>query len=136
MAEQPTCGQGLAEHAAIPAGIAEVAEAMADNLQLHMNALDLDDDAARQEHSVYLRLAEEYRQAATRLRVVGQEMAAQRDLPMGRHDQQALGSQEVAEAFRRFVTAKEELVAVLQRLLQQDQQLLAQMGAADQPPQG
>jgi hypothetical protein len=129
MAEEQTCGRGLAEHAALPAALAVVTEAMADNLQVHMKALDLDDDPARQEHSVYLRLAEEQRQAAARLRAVGQEMAAARDLPMGVHDTQAMTSPEVAEAFRRLVAAKEDLAAVLRRMLDEDRRMLAGLDA-------
>jgi hypothetical protein len=128
MAEQPTCGRGLAENSVLPTQLAEVIDAMADNLQVHMQALELDDEAARQEHAVYLRLAEEHRQAAARLWAVGKEMAAARDLPMGRHDQESMSSPTVAEALRRFVTAKQELLALLQRMVEQDLQLLAQRG--------
>ncbi len=127
MDEQPTCGRGLAEHSALPAQLAEVTEAMADNLRVHMQALELDDEPARQEHAVYLRLVEEQRQAAGRLRAVAAEMAAARDLPMGRHDEQAMTSPEVGVAFNRFVKAKRELLVLLQRMADQDQQLLPQM---------
>jgi len=122
-----TCGQGVADNAVLPALLAAVTEAMASNLQVHMAALELDDEPARQEHAVYLRLTEEFRQASARLRGIGQEMAAARDLPMGRHDQQAMSSPEVAEAFQRLVRAKQELLALLQRMAEQDQQRLAQM---------
>ena len=125
--EEQTCGQGLAEHSVLPAQLAEVTEAMADNLQAHMQTLELDDPAARQEHAVYLRLAEEQRQAAGRLRAIAGEMAAARDLPMGRHDPQALSSPEVADAFRHFVKAKQELLATLQGMAEQDERLLAAM---------
>ena len=128
--EEQTCGQGLAEHAVLPAQLAEVTDAMADNLQVHMQALELDDEAARQEHAVYLRLAEEQRQAAGRLRAVAGEMAAARDLPMGRHDVQTMSSPEVADAFQRFVKARQELLAVLQRMAEQDQRMLAEMRRA------
>src|SRR5829696_2476596 len=127
MDEQQTCGRGLAEHAELPARLAEVAEAMADNLRVHMQALELDDEPAREEHAVYLRLAEEQRQVAGRLRAVAGEMAAARDLPMGRHDLQTLSSPEVADAFRRFVAAKQELAATLGRMAEGDQRLLAAM---------
>ena len=125
-----TCGQGLAEHSVLPAQLAEVTEAMADNLMAHMQALELDDEAARQEHAVYLRLAEEQRQTAARLRAVAAEMAAARDLPMGRHDRQAMTSPEVANAFQRFVKDKQELLALLQRMVEQDQRMLAEMRQA------
>jgi hypothetical protein len=134
MAEEQTCGRGLAHHAVLPAKLAEVTEAMADNLQLHMAALALDDDAARMEHSVYLRLAEEQRQVAARLRRVAEEMAAARDLPMGVHDTQELASPAVAEAFQRFVRAREELAEVLQADLEEDRRLLAELEAAERGP--
>jgi hypothetical protein len=127
MDTEQTCGKGLAEHSALPAQLAEVTEAMAGNLQVHMAALELDDEPAREEHAVYLRLVEEQRQAAGRLRAVAGEMAAARDLPMGRHDAQALASPEVADAFRHFVTAKQALAATLQGMAEQDQRLLAAM---------
>ena len=131
--EEQTCGRGLAENSALPAQLAEVTEAMADNLMAHMGALELDDEPARQEHAVYLRLCEEQRQAAARLRAVAGEMAAARELPVGRHDTQTMTSPEVAHAFQRFVTAKQELLALLQRTAEQDQRLLAQLQG---PPSG
>jgi hypothetical protein len=127
MDEQQTCGRGLAEHAALPAQLAEVVDAMAANLQVHMQALELDDEPAREEHAVYLRLAEEQRQAAGRLRAIAGEMAAAHDLPMGRHDTQTMTSPQVGDAFARFVKAKQELLALLQRMVEHDQRLLAEL---------
>jgi hypothetical protein len=119
--EQQTCGKGLAEHSAIPARMAELTEAMADNLRVHMQALELDDEPAREEHAVYLRLVEEQRQAAGRLRAVAAEMAAARDLPMGRHDAETMRSPEVGDAFRRFVEARDRLGELLGQLAEGDQ---------------
>jgi hypothetical protein len=127
MDDQQTCGRGLAEHSALPARLAEVTEAMASNLQVHMQALELDDEPAREEHAVYLRLAEEQRQAAARLRAVANEMAAARDLPMGRHDAQTMSSPEVGDTFRRFVQAKQELLDLLQGMVEEDRRMLAEM---------
>jgi hypothetical protein len=127
MDDQQTCGRGLAEHSALPARLAEVTEAMASNLQVHMQALELDDEPAREEHAVYLRLAEEQRQAAARLRAVANEMAAARDLPMGRHDAQTMSSPEVGDTFRRFVKAKQELLDLLQGMVEEDRRMLAEM---------
>jgi hypothetical protein len=130
MDEQQTCGRGLAEHAVLPARLAKVTEAMADNLQAHLQALELADEPAREEHAVYLRLVEEQRQAAGRLRAVAAEMEAARDLPMGRHDEQAMTSPEVGDAFQRFVRAKRELLALLERMAEEDGRMLAAMGAS------
>ena len=127
MDEPQTCGQGLAEHSALPAQLAQVIETMADNLHVHMQALELDDEPAREEHAVYLRLVEEQRQAAGRLRAVAGEMAAAGDLPMGRHDEQTMRSPEVGHAFRRFIESRRELQALLERMAEEDRQLLAQL---------
>jgi hypothetical protein len=127
MDERPTCGQGVAEHSVLPAGLAEVAEAMAANLEIHTKALDRDDEAARQERAVYLRLARAHRQAAAGLRAIAEDMSAQRELPMGRHDEKMLASPEVVETFQRFVMAKQELSVLLQQLLEQDRRMLAEM---------
>jgi hypothetical protein len=125
--EQQTCGRGLAENSALPARLAEVIEAMAENLRVHMQALELDDEPAREEHAVYLRLVEEQRQAGGRLRSVAAEMAAARDLPMGRHHRETMRSPEVGHAYRRFIEARDELAGLLARMAEQDQRLLAEM---------
>ena len=127
MADEQTCGQGLAEHSALPAKLGELTEALADNLALHLQTLDLDDEDARKEHAAYLKLAQEHRQIAVQLQAVGQEMAGHRDLPMGRHDQRAMSSPELAEAFEKFVNAEQELRSLLQAGLEQDQKMLAEM---------
>ena len=134
--EQATCGRGLAEHSALPGRFAEVVDALADNLQAHLPALALEDEAAREEHAVYLRLVEEHRQAAGRLRAVAGEMAAARDLPMGRHHQEAMTSPEVGDAFRRFVAASHKLLALLQRTVEQDRELLDRLGGGEPAAQG
>jgi hypothetical protein len=119
--EQQTCGRGLAENAALPARLAGMIEAMADVLRVHLQALELDDEAAREEHAVYLHLVEEQRQAGGRLRAVGGEMAAARDLPMGRHDTETMRSPEVGDAYQRFVEARTELADLLGQMAERDQ---------------
>jgi hypothetical protein len=132
MAEAQTCGLGLAQHSLIPAKLAEVTAAVAENLEAHMVALDLDDEDAKREHDVYARLVAQHRDVSTRLRAVGEDMAGSRDLPMGRHDMAAMSSPTVAGAFERFVTAERELLDLLQRRVAEDEAMLAQMrGTAD-----
>lgn len=38
--DQATCGQGLAQHATLPAKLADAFAAVADNLEIHLAALD------------------------------------------------------------------------------------------------
>lgn len=87
----------------LAAKLGELTEALAGNLELHLKTLDLNDENARKEHAAYLKLAEEHRQIGVQLQAIGQEMAGHRDLAMGRHDQRAMSSPELAEAFEKFV---------------------------------
>jgi hypothetical protein len=130
VADQPTCGQGLAEHSTLQLKLAELTAAVAHNLELHMEALDLDDEHARQEQVVYMQLTQRHREIAAQLRAAGGEMAAQRDLPMGRHDQPALSSPSVVAAFEGLVNAEQELLTLLQDRAEQHRTLLAAMRSA------
>ncbi|MGH8310602.1 MAG: hypothetical protein ACRETX_12525, partial [Steroidobacteraceae bacterium] len=64
MDEQRTCGQGLAEHAALPAKLAELTDAVAETLERHQEALDLSDESSRREHAAYVELAQQHRSTA------------------------------------------------------------------------
>jgi hypothetical protein len=130
LADQQTCGKGLAEHSLLPARFGDLVAAVAENLEAHMPALDLDDDDSKREHEVYGRLVERHRALAEGLRAVGEEMAAQRDLPMGRHDEQAMSSPRVREAFERFVDAERGLLELLEQRMELDRQMLERMRAA------
>jgi hypothetical protein len=128
VAGEPSCGSGLAENAPLAARLGELAAALAENLEVHMTTLDLDDEDARREHDVYRKLAQAHREAAARLQTVSAAMAGQRNLPMGRHDQEAVSSPKVTGAFERFVESERQLLALLQQRLRQDQAMLAKAG--------
>lgn len=130
MEQQQTCGKGLAENAVLPARLGAVTSALADVLEAHVKALDLDDEHARSEHDAYTKLVDEHRDAAARLRAVAERMAGYQDLPMGVHDDRAMTGPEPVAAFEAFVAMKEELRALLQEQDRRDQQLLAQMREA------
>jgi hypothetical protein len=130
MAEQPTCGQGLAWNAALIAKLGALTGAMADNLEVHMRALDPGDESARRELAIYRRLAEKQQRAAAGLASIANEMAAAEDLPMGRHDMGAMTSPAVGQAFLGFVIAERDLLSLLQGRLEQDHRMLDQMRAA------
>jgi len=125
--QQQTCGQGLADNAALPAKMAEVAGLLADILELHLPSLDLTDPLSQREHEVYQELLLGYRESSARMRETAQRMADQRDLPMGRHDLQAAGSPQMAETFIQFVQRKHELLKLLQDNEPVDAQILAAM---------
>ena len=125
--EQPTCGKGLAENSALPAKMGEVLAAMVENLEMHMKALDLNDENSRQEHEAYERLVKAYRQIALQLRATAEEMAGYRDLPMGKHDPKAMTHPRVRDAFENFVQRKQELLSLLEGTTERDQTLLEMM---------
>ena len=90
--EQPqTCGQGLAETSMLPALLAELLASLAENLVVHMQALDRTDQNADKEYLAYQELAEEYRTVASQLQSTAQKMAGYRDLPMGRANDKGPG---------------------------------------------
>lgn len=128
MADQATCGQGLAAHSTLPTKLGELTAAVAEVLDLHTKALDLADENARQEQRAYLKLVEQHRQIAERLLATGDEMAGHRDLPMASHDPTMLSSPEAVDAFASLVRVEQELLALLQQRVGEDRAMLSEMG--------
>lgn len=120
-----TCGRGLAEHSVIPAKLGELIAALAENLELHMPALVLDDPNAKLEHEAYAKLAAEHRAIAEQLTAVAAHMAGYRNLPMGAHDMKVMQDPTRNEAFGRYVKLQREVIHLLQKALERDQELLA-----------
>lgn len=127
MADHPTCGEGLAENAVVPATIAEIITSLSAVLAAHLKALDLGDDISRREHAAYSELANAYAEIGNSLHGAAERMSRYRDLPMGRHDMQAMTASEPVEAFARFVKAEEQLLASFQARLPGDQAMLTAM---------
>jgi hypothetical protein len=122
---QPTCGKGLAEHSALPAKLAELEDALAENLEAHQMTLDLSDGNSRKELDAYVTLAREHRAIAAQLRQTAEHMAGYRDLPMGRHDERAFADPKLFDAFEKFVRAEEDLLVQLQAAVERDRGMLA-----------
>jgi hypothetical protein len=99
-------------------------------LAVHLTTLDLQDANNRQEHAAYSELATAYEQIAHSLRGAAERMAGYRDLPMGRHDMQAMTASEPVEAFARFVNAEQSLFGLLQARLPVDEGMLADLKQA------
>ena len=130
MKNQRTCGQGLAEHSVLPAKLGELIASLAENLELHMNTLDLTDENSRKEHAAYLALSREYRKIAAQLQATAKQMAGYQDLPIGRHDEKAMSSPQIRGAFEKFVTREQELEGLLQNRIDEDRRLLIEMVGA------
>jgi uncharacterized protein YndB with AHSA1/START domain len=124
--EAPTCGIGLAEHATIPAKIAGMFEGLAETLDLHRRMLVPDDPNARKEDEVYRDLAARWKQVAELVAEAAAQMTAQRELPMGGHDQAAWGETHL-RAFEKFMKGQMEVLALLRVAAERDQRMLALM---------
>jgi len=124
--ENPTCGTGLAEHAGIAGKIGTMFEGLAETLALHRTMLVPDDANARKEDDLYRELAENWRQIANRVQAAAAQMAAQRQLPMGAHDETRWGDDHL-RAFENYVTSQSKLLAMLRVAAARDEQMLASM---------
>lgn len=125
MADEQTCGKGLAEHSALPAKLAELIGSVADNLEIHMKALDPSDAKAMKERDAYESLTRQHRQIASLLRATAAEMSGYRDLPMGRHDETAMANPQLIDTFEELVSIRRETVELLQAMLEQEETMLA-----------
>jgi uncharacterized protein YndB with AHSA1/START domain len=124
--DAPTCGIGVAQHAAIPARIARMFEGLAETLSLHRKMLKLDDPAARKEDEVYRDLAARWKDIAERIAAAATQMAAQRELPMGAHDESAWTDTHL-RAFEKFVQSQSQVLAILRLAAERDEEMLAGM---------
>ena len=71
-------------------------------------------------------LAASYRDIAARLRDAAERMSAQRELPMGAHDERKW-TDEHAKAFARFVHEQGALASILRVATMRDERMLASM---------
>ena len=125
MDEQPTtCGQGLAANAPLPALIGELLGAMAEVLEDHRQALDLNDPDARPEDDAYTQLVGELGSASTQAGSIARLLRSYRDLPMGAHNEARMAADESWEVFDRFVTAERHLLQWLKTSVAAHEQML------------
>lgn len=113
MEQEWTCGMGLAAGSELPARMGEVLEVMARNLELHMRSLDASHPTGAQELIAYERLVGRQRDVAGYLKALAAEMLSYRDLPMAPHDESALATVEVNEAFEALIASERSLAAYL-----------------------
>ena len=128
MTEQPTCGQGLAQNAALPANLADLFGAVADILEVHLTALEPTHKPSRPEFDAYVALAADHREIESRLHALALQMEGYRDLPMAEHDMEVMTSPQTVEAFHRLVAQEEALAALLNSRLDRYRQMLRERG--------
>jgi uncharacterized protein YndB with AHSA1/START domain len=124
--DAPTCGIGLAQHATIPAKIGVMFQGLAETLELHRTMLVLEDSNSREENEVYRDLAARWKDITQQVMNTAAHMAAQRELPMGTHDQSLWGEAHL-KAFEKFVKAQTQVLALLRVAAERDEALLVSM---------
>jgi uncharacterized protein YndB with AHSA1/START domain len=129
VSDAATCGVGLAQHATIPATIAVMFEGLAQTLELHRQMLVPDEVNARKEDEAYRDLAARWKQIAGLVAQAAAQMAAQRELPMGAHDETAWGEAHL-RAFETFVKGQTRVLALLRVAAERDEKMLASMQKA------
>ena len=127
MAEEMTCGKGLAENAVLPASLGEVVAATARVLEVHMKALDQTDANAKRELEAYRELASAHRKIAAELSSLASKMTGYRDLPAAPHDMAVMTSPAPRHAFAGLVQKEERLVEILKARIEQGHAMLSQM---------
>ena len=128
MTEEPTCGQGLAEHAVLPQLIAAVMDAVADNLIAHLPMLVASDEDTQRERRIYEQLSRRHREAAAMLRAIAMEMAERRDMRMGQHDLEAMSRDEVRNALEEMIGAEGQLLTWLEQQMAEHQAMVDALG--------
>jgi hypothetical protein len=123
-----TCGQGLVQNAVLPLQVSRLIAALAEVLDAHRPALDLDDPAGRDEEAVYSDLVRRYRRVADELQGAAERMSAAGGLPAARHEERVMAGGRAREAFAALVSCEQDLARLLQERLPADQQMLGQMG--------
>ena len=130
MAEEQTCGKGLADNAVLPAKLAELIESQAAVLEHHMSSLDRAQPPGRAEFDVYESLVTQHRQIGRLLAQTAENMTASRDLPMAGHNIDALSNAIAVTVFQKFVQREEELAAMLKRRVEAHLAMLQNMNKA------
>ena len=131
-AEQtPTCGEGLAENSALPERLSELIATLAQVLEAHRRALDLEDENSRREDEAYRELAAQLREVAAALCSTAERMAGLAGLPMGRHRLEEMASPRMRGLFLKFVSLEQDLQVLLQKRFDRDSARLLQMVGAE-----
>ena len=129
--EQPaTCGEGSAVNAVVPERIAALLSTMANVLQNHTRALNVDNANARRERDTYERLVSDQRAIASSLSALVAAMRASRELPPAPHDEHVLADQRSIDVFGEFIAAEEEMLVLLQEGVSSHRTMLSAMGSS------
>jgi len=98
---------------------------VAENLELHMKALDVKDKNIRSQCKAYAKLAKEHRDISASLQAIAGEMEGYEDQAHSRPAEDILSDPKILAAFEKFMKAERELIAVLKKRMHQDSKMLS-----------
>lgn len=127
--ERPTCGKGLAAHAALPEKLGALLSAMAELLDNHTRSLSIEDANAMLEREAYARLIKDQQVVATNLKALAAAMRSYRGLPIAPHDERTLTDQRSLHVFDALIRAEEGVLALLQRSVDEHRVMRSRMRA-------
>lgn len=128
--DQPTCGKGIAANAELPLALSKTLAAVRENLAQHLRTLNRD-PASKPEHDAYVELVRQHDELTAGLQKLADQMAGCRDLPMANHDEQAMASPALLEAFERLVNEEDALTTLLKDRLEQHRSMLKAWTASE-----
>jgi hypothetical protein len=111
----------------LPATLGELTGALANLLETHIEALDLNTEEGRREREAYAKLAGEYRDISSRLLATSGHMASYHDMPIAAHDMEFMTGPKPLQAFEQLVAAKRQALELLQASAGEDAVMLGQM---------
>ncbi len=130
MADKPAGGKGLTGDAFLPAKLSALMASVAENLELHIKALDLKDKNASKEYKTFANLAREHRNIAASLRAIAGEMEGDGGLAKGQHNEEVLSDPKILAAFGTFMKAEKDLIVLLKKRMHRNSKLLSPKGHA------
>jgi hypothetical protein len=128
--DQPTCGKGIAANGDLPLALSNTLAAVRENLAQHLTTLK-EDPASKPERDAYVELVRQHDDRTARLRKLADQMTGYRNLPMANHDEQAMASPALLEAFERLVKEEDALLTLLKGRLEQHRGMLKAWTASE-----
>jgi hypothetical protein len=125
--DEPTCGKGIAASAVLPERLSAVMRALADVLQNHVRALDLQEVNGKVEADAYQKVIAEHRAAGDQLGTLAATMRSYRDLPMAGHDMTVMMDQRSIDVFAALVGREQDLLALMKERVEEYDGMLQAM---------
>ncbi len=98
---------------------------VAEIIELHMKALDLQNKKARKEYRSYAQLAKEHRDISRSLQGIADELERFRKTARGKPNADALSDANILAAFEKFMKAEKKVIGLLQKRMRRNLKTLS-----------